>query len=140
MTSAQIELVQVSFKALQPNAHEEARIFYDRLFEIDPSLRSMFRGDMPEQGRKLMQMMGVAIGSLRQFDQLLPAVEELGRRHAAYGVRDEHYSKVATALMWTLNNAMGDRFTVEICTAWTVMYEALSTAMQRGAAGATSAD
>src|SRR5438128_1668487 len=139
MNSKQIELVQSSFKMVQPIADQAARLFYQRLFEIDPSLRPMFRGDMEEQGRKLMQMIGVAVNALRRLDQVLPAVEDLGRRHAAYGVRDEHYETVAAALLWTLATGLGDAFTSEVSDAWVAMYGAVTSAMKRGAAIAMEA-
>jgi hemoglobin-like flavoprotein len=139
MTPTQIELVQSTFLTLQSLGDEAAGIFYNRLFEIDPSLRPMFRGDMQEQGRKLLHMIGVAVGSLQRLDQVLPAVEELGRRHAGYGVREEHYVVVAAALLWTLNKALGEAFTPPVCDAWIAMYEAVSAAMQQGAAVMTSA-
>jgi hemoglobin-like flavoprotein len=134
MTNTQIELVQTTFKSVQPIAETAAELFYKRLFEIDPSLRPMFRGDMQEQGRKLMQMLAVAVAGLTRFDQLLPAVEDMGRRHAGYGVRDEHYATVAQALLWTLEQGLGPAFTSEVREAWTTMYVAIATAMQRGAA------
>ena len=139
MTSKQIELVQSSFKTVKGIADDAARMFYDRLFEIDPSLRAMFRGDMEEQGRKLMQMIGVAVASLNRLEQILPAVEDLGRRHARYGVRDEHYSKVGAALLWTLQRGLGEAFTPEVCNAWVAMYEAVTAAMRRGTAGMAAA-
>src|SRR5215831_13491440 len=99
MNTREIELVQESFAKVQPIAVEAARLFYQRLFEIDPLLRPMFRGDIEEQGRKLMQIIGVAVSSLRQWDKIRPAVEEMGQRHTGYGVRDEHYVVVATTLL-----------------------------------------
>ena len=135
MTPRQIELVQDSFKLVQPIAVDAARLFYNRLFEIDPSLRPMFRGDLDEQGRKLMQMIGVAVGSLRRLEQVLPAVEDLGRRHAGYGVRDGHYATVAAALLWTLEAGLGESFTAEVRDSWVAMYELVTAAMQRGASG-----
>jgi hemoglobin-like flavoprotein len=135
MNSRQIELVQQSFSKVQPIAVEAARLFYQRLFELDPSLRPMFRGDIEEQGRKLMQIIGVAVGSLRQWDRIAPAVEEMGQRHAGYGVRDEHYGTVATALLWTLEQGLGkEQFTDEVRDAWIAMYGMVTEAMQRGAA------
>ena len=139
MTPRQIELVQASFKQVQPIAVEAARLFYERLFEIDPSLRPMFRGDLEEQGRKLMQMIGVAVGSLRRLEQIVPAVEDLGRRHAGYGVRDEHYATVAAALLWTLEAGLGEEFTPETRAAWAAMYEVVAAAMKRGAEGVGAA-
>jgi hemoglobin-like flavoprotein len=133
MNPTQIELLQASFRTLQPMADEAARLFYDRLFEMDPSLRPMFRGNMQEQGRKLMQMIGMAVGALHRLDQLLPAIENLSRQHAGYGVRNEHYITVGAALLGTLDITLGEAFTPEVRAAWTAMYEAVSLAMQRGA-------
>ena len=135
MNSRQIELVQETFSKIQPIAVEAARLFYQRLFEIDPSLRPMFRGNIEEQGRKLMQIIGVAVGSLRQWDKIRPAVEEMGRRHAGYGVRDEHYATVAAALLLTLEQGLGtENFTDEVHDAWVAMYVMVSEAMKSDAA------
>ena len=139
MTSQQIELVQSSYRLIEPVAADVARAFYGRLFEVDPSLRPMFRGDMDEQGRKLMQMLGYAVGALRRLDQIIPAVEDLGRRHASYGVEEEHYTTVAAALLWTLTKCLGAAFTPEMCEAWTAVYGEVAGAMKRGAAGVRAA-
>src|SRR5882672_4744802 len=114
MTLNEKNLVQGTFAQVAPIADAAAELFYGRLFEIDPTLKPMFRGDMKEQGRKLMQMLAVAVKGLARLHEILPAVREMGRRHAAYGVRDEHYDTVATALLWTLERALGDGFTPEV--------------------------
>src|SRR5437773_8083410 len=98
MTPNERHLVQGSFAKVATIAQVAAELFYGRLFEIDPALKPMFRGDMKEQGRKLMQMLAVAVKGLDRLDEILPAVREMGRRHAGYGVRDEHYDTVAAAL------------------------------------------
>lgn len=134
MTSQQIDLVQNSFAQIRATPDAVAAIFYDKLFELDPSLRPMFRGDLTEQGRKLMQMLSFAVSSLRRLEQIVPAVEDLGRRHAGYGVRDQHYSTVAAALLWTLEQGLGAGFTAEVKEAWVAMYGIVTSAMQRGAA------
>ena len=139
MTSRQIELVQASFQIVQPIGHEAARLFYGRLFQIDPALRGMFHGDMGEQGRKLMQVLGAGVGALRQPARILPVLEDLGRRHADYGVTDEHYETVAAALLWTLEQALGETFTLEVKEAWTAMYDLVASAMKRGAQAALAA-
>ncbi|MFL5539248.1 MAG: globin domain-containing protein, partial [Longimicrobiaceae bacterium] len=102
MTPESKRLVQESWTLVEPIAETAAALFYGRLFELDPSLRPMFRGDMREQEKKLMQALTVVVRGLDRLDQLVPAVEALGRRHAGYGVRDEHYATVAAALLWTL--------------------------------------
>src|SRR5688572_13403050 len=102
LTSAQRTLVQTSFATIAPIADDAAALFYHRLFDLDPSLRQMFRGDMAGQRKKLMQMLTAAVKGLDRLEQLVPAVQELGRRHAAYGVTDAHYGTVGSALLWTL--------------------------------------
>jgi hemoglobin-like flavoprotein len=139
MTGRQIDLVQQSFEVVKPNSMQAARLFYQRLFELDASLRPMFRGDSEEQGRKLMQMLGVAVGALRRMDQVLPAVADLGRRHAGYGVRDEHYATVAAALLWTLDQGLGDAFTPDVRAAWIAMFETVTGVMRQGATAASAA-
>ena len=113
-----------------------ARLFYGRLFELEPALRRLFgRTDMEEQRRKLMQMLAVAVAALDRLDTLRPALEALGRRHVGYGVEDRHYGLVGAALLWTLEQGLGDEYTASVRDAWTAAYTALSTIMQ-DAAGA----
>jgi hemoglobin-like flavoprotein len=93
----------------------------------------MFRGDMKEQGRKLMQMLAFSVHGLDRLQDILPAVEEMGRRHAGYGVQDEHYDTVGSALLWTLEKGLGDAFTPEVKSAWITVYTTLAGAMKSGA-------
>lgn len=134
LTQAQVTLVQNSFAVIAPIADDAAALFYRRLFEIDPGLRSLFKDDMAEQRRKLMQMLTAAVKGLSHLDRLLPVVEELGRRHAGYGVTDAHYETVGTALLWTLEKGLGKAFTPEAREAWTTVYRTLATTMQNAAA------
>ena len=85
-------LVRQSFAKVVPIASAAADMFYARLFALEPSLQELFRGNMTEQGRKLMAMIGVAVGNLDRLETPEPAVQDLGRRHAGYGVRAEHYA------------------------------------------------
>jgi hemoglobin-like flavoprotein len=130
VTPDQIRLVQQSFQSVAPIADTAAELFYSRLFELDPSLRPLFRGDMAEQRRKLMQMLSVAVAGLNNLDALVPAVQALGRRHARYGVRAEHFDTVAVALLWTLGQGLGDAFTDDVRNAWTAVYSVLASTMQ----------
>ncbi len=139
MTETQIRLVQQSFAAVKPMADIVADMFYSRLFDLDPSLRPLFRTERREQGRKLMSMLAVAVNGLSRLDQILPAVEELGRRHLQYGVRDEHYATVAGALLWTLEKGLASAFTDEVRTAWEAAYKLLASVMQLGVADAQPA-
>jgi hemoglobin-like flavoprotein len=127
ITEKQIELVQNSFWDIVPVSEHAAALFYGRLFELDPTLRALFQVSLEEQGRKLMKMLAVAVHSLDRLDDIVPAVEALGRRHAQYGVRERDYDTVGLALLWTLGQALGDRFTSELEAAWTAVYALLAT-------------
>jgi hemoglobin-like flavoprotein len=133
VTVAQKTLVQASFATIAPIADDAAALFYRRLFELDPSLERMFRGDMAEQRRKLMQMLTAAVKGLDRLDQLVPVVEDLGRRHGGYGVTDAHYDTVGAALLWTLEKGLGSAFTSEVKDAWAAVYGLLATTMKRAA-------
>ena len=139
LTQAQIVLVQDSFAAITPIADDAAALFYRRLFAIDPTLRALFTGDMVEQRRKLMQMLTAAVKGLNHVDRLIPVVEDLGRRHARYGVLDRHYDTVGSALIWTLEKGLGSAFTAEVRLAWTTLYGLLASTMARAAAREGSA-
>lgn len=138
MNSRQIELVQSSFAQVLPIADAAAALFYGRLFELDPSLRPMFRGDLKEQGKKLMDMIRTVVGNLRALDRILPGVQALGARHTTYGVRDEHYDTVGAALLWTLGQGLGESFTEEVREAWTTAYTILAGAMKGASAEAAA--
>jgi hemoglobin-like flavoprotein len=130
-------LVRETWALVAPIKSQAAALFYQRLFELDPSLRTLFaHSDMDTQGTKLMQMLDVAVAQLDKPDVLIPAVEALGRRHNGYGVRAEHYGTVAQSLLWTLEQGLGPAFTPEARDAWTLTYGALARAMQRPAVAA----
>ena len=133
VTDVQRKLVQSTFAAIVPIADDAAMLFYQRLFEIAPELRSMFRGDMTEQRKKLMQMLTAAVKGLDRLDQLVPVVEDLGRRHAGYGVEDRHYDTVGAALLWTLEMGLGAAFTADVKDAWVTVYGVLATTMKNAA-------
>jgi len=134
MNPKQIELVQASFVNVLPIAETAAALFYNRLFELDPSLRPMFRGDLKEQGKKLMDMIAVVVVNLRSLDRVVMGVRALGARHANYGVQDEHYETVGEALLWTLEQGLGDAFDDDVRDAWTAAYTLLATTMKEAAA------
>ena len=133
MTNEQIKLVQDSFRQIAPIAETAAQLFYARLFELDPDLELLFKGNLTEQGRKLMQMLGLAVSSLDRMEQLLPVVRSLGTRHVSYGVRDKDYDTVGQALLWTLRKGLGESFTPDVEAAWSNVYATLASEMQSGA-------
>lgn len=139
LTSRQIDLVETTFKEVAKIKEQAADLFYTRLFELDPSLRRLFKGDMVEQGRKLMATLGVAVSSLRNLEKIIPTVQALGADHAKFGVRESHYQTVAAALLWTLEQGLGAAFTPEVKEAWTATYMTLAGVMIE-AAGNTDMD
>lgn len=135
MNLRQVELIQASWTAVEPIADTAAVLFYDRLFELDPALRRLFaRTDMAQQRKILMQTLTVVVRSLDKLDTIVPAIKALGRRHAGYGVREEHYDSVGAALLWTLDQGLGDAFDDETADAWATAYTTLASVMIDAAA------
>lgn len=133
----QIKLVQSSFKQVGAIPDTVAELFYGRVFEIAPQVKPLFsNSDMKQQGRKLMQMLTVAVNGLNNLEAIVPAVKELGARHINYGVTDEMYAIVGQALLWTLEKGLEDGFTEEVKEAWTVVYVLLAETAIAGASEA----
>ena len=126
MTPDQIKLVQQSFAKVAPISDQAATIFYDRLFEIAPSVKAMFPADMTEQRRKLMAMLAAVVKGLGNLESVLPAASALAKRHVSYGAKAEHYPVVGAALLWTLEKGLGDGWTPDVAAAWTSAYGTLS--------------
>ncbi len=129
LTTKQIQLVQESFALVAPIADTAAGLFYQRLFVLDQRLKTLFRGDMIEQGKKLMAMIGAAVRGLDDVEKLIPAVQALGSRHAGYGVAPKDYDTVGAALLWTLEQGLGAAFTPPVKEAWTAVYGVLAATM-----------
>ena len=134
MTPEEIKLVKDSWLKVLPITETAAELFYGKLFELDPSLKPMFKGDMKEQGRKLMAILNTAVNALEKLDTIVPAVQEMGRRHVDYGVKDEHYDTVGEALIWTLSAGLKDDFTEDTKAAWIGVYTLVATTMKEAAA------
>ncbi|MDI3564147.1 globin family protein [Bradyrhizobium sp. Arg816] len=136
MTPEQITLVQQSFSKVAPISEAASVLFYDRLFEVAPSVRAMFPEDMTEQRKKLMGMLAAVVGGLSNLETILPAASALAKRHVAYGAKAEHYPVVGATLLWTLEKGLGEAWTPELATAWTDTYGVLSGYMISEAYGA----
>jgi hemoglobin-like flavoprotein len=139
MTPKQIELVQASFARVAPIAEAAAGLFYERLFEIAPEVRPLFKGDMGEQGRKLIGMLAAVVNGLSNLETILPAAKALAVRHVTYGVKPGHYVPVGEALIWTLEKGLGADFTSDTRDAWLAAYSVLSGAMIAEAYGMATA-
>src|SRR5215475_194157 len=133
MTPEQIELVKTSHAKIVPFKEQAAELFYCRLFELDPSLRLMFKSDMTEQKQKLMSTIALVVSSLEKLETLLPIVREMGRRHKTYGVQNRHYDLVGGALLWTLEIGLGASWNRDLAEAWAMAYWTLAAAMVEGA-------
>jgi hemoglobin-like flavoprotein len=133
MTPDQVRLVRESWAKVKPIAPDAASLFYGRLFEIDPSIRPLFKRDIDRQGLMLMDTMDMVVARLDDLGDLVPEVRELGARHATYGVRDEHYIPVGAALLWTLEHYLGDAFTSAVRGAWASAYGILAGTMMEAA-------
>lgn len=140
MNSEQINLVQSSFAAVRPIAATAAGLFYDRLFTLDPTLRPLFKGEWVQQGRMLMGMLHSAVNGLSNLSALEPVLRGLGARHVHYGVQDTDYATVGSALIWTLEEGLGDAFTPAVQDAWIAAYGLLSSVMLLGAMEARCAE
>jgi hemoglobin-like flavoprotein len=139
MTPDQVTLVQQSFARVAPISETAAVLFYDRLFEIAPSVVPMFPTDMKEQRKKLMATLAVVVGGLSNLDAVLPAASALAKRHVSYGAKPEHYPVVGAALLWTLEKGLGDGWTPDVAAAWTAAYGTLSGYMISEAYGRSQA-
>lgn len=139
MNASDVTLVQDSFKKVAPISEVAAELFYGRLFEVAPQVKPMFRGDMKEQGRKLMATLGVVVTGLTRLETVLPAASALAKQHVSYGVKAEHYPIVGGALLWTLEKGLGEAWTPELAAAWTAAYATLSGYMISEAYGTAQA-
>ncbi len=126
MTPEQIALVKDSFAKVAPISAQAADLFYGRLFEVAPQVRALFPDEMAEQKRKLMATLAVVVNALDKLDTVLPAVSQLAKKHVDYGAKPEHYPVVGGALLWTLEQGLGEHWTPEVAQAWTEAYALLS--------------
>ena len=124
-----IDLVQHSFMRIEPLSMVVGRTFYERLFETNPEIKPLFKGDLESQGEQLMDMIGIAVAGLDDLEKLIPILQELGARHRKYGVEVSHYGAVAEALIWTLEQGLADAFTPDIRAAWVNVYGVLAETM-----------
>ena len=118
MDNKTIDLVKSSFKKVAPIAETAAKIFYDKLFELDPNLKPLVPASdenaMKSQGNKLMMMISSAVAGLSNLDKLVPVLEDLGKRHGSYKVESSHYKTVGTALLQTLEAGLGEDFAPDV--------------------------
>lgn len=133
MTPAQIQIVKETWSAVLPIQEQAAELFYGRLFSEYPEVKPLFKGDMQEQGEKLMKMLDQAVGALDEVETLIDPLKAAGKAHKGYGVKDEDYPKVGACLLWTLEQGLGNGYNESVKDAWSVTYETVSSVMIQGA-------
>jgi len=132
MTERQILLVKNSWSYVVINSQEAGELFYNRLFEVAPAVRSLFKHDQKEQARKLMNMVTLVVTKLQKLDDIMNEVKLLAQRHGKYGAQPEHYKVVGECLLWTLEQGLGNKWNPELQEAWATVYITLSSAMIKG--------
>ena len=130
MNHEQIALVQSTWAKVRPISNTAAKLFYERLFALDPSVRPLFKSPIEAQGAKLVRLIDVAVSGLSRVEALAPVLRDLGNRHVGYGVEDHHYDTVGAALLWTLEQGLGTDFTPQVRAAWSEAYGLLSGTMR----------
>ena len=133
MTPEQIQLVRDSWTQVVPIADKAAELFYARLFELDPEVKPLFKGNIQEQGQKLMATLNIAVNSIDKLETLTPVLQQMGKRHVDYGVKNEHYDTVGSALIWTLAEGLQESFTDDVKTAWLETYTLVADTMKAAA-------
>ncbi|MGB5833161.1 MAG: globin domain-containing protein [Thiohalocapsa sp.] len=134
MNPEEIALVRASWADVMAIWDKAGETFYGRLFDVYPEVRPLFKGEIDEQGEKLMRMIGKAVHALDGLEPLDRVIKMTGARHSGYGVQDEDYQKLAEALFWTLEQSLGDGFTPAVRSAWVSVYDDLADLMREGAA------
>lgn len=133
MTDRQIAAIRSTFRMIEPAANTVMVAFFERLFQLDPTLRPMFHVTLEEQAKKLAQMLAIMVKSLDRLEEILPVVRDLGARHTKYGVTEQHYATAGAALLWTLEQGLGEAFTEEVKESWSLAYWTLAGAMRDSA-------
>jgi hemoglobin-like flavoprotein len=134
ITARQRLLIRSSWELMRPVAVHVADLFYDRLFELDPSLEVLFPEDLDTQRPRFMNAVGAAVGALDDIQGFLPSLCELGRRQQAEGVCEGHYITIGKALLWTFEQTLAEDFTQPVKDAWAALYAQVSNALVQGAA------
>ena len=135
MNKIEIEQIRESWAQVEPIADTAAQLFYQRLFEIDPSTKPLFAAtDMTTQREKLLTALGLVVERADKLEVIAPVLRELGRSHVRYGVEDHHYDSVGSALLWTLEQGLGSGFTDTVRAAWSVFYALVTGPMRQAAA------
>lgn len=104
--------------------------FYGQLFSQYPEVQTLFaRSDLSTQGKKLQAAIQLLVDHLHQPETLQQVLQDLGRRHQAYGALPEHYPLVVELLLASFKQQLGRRWSKAINTAWQTLLTAASAEM-----------
>ena len=131
MDKADIQLLQRTFKKIEPIAQETGELFYGRLFQVDPTLRPLFKGDLKTQAKMLMTAIGLTIQSLDQPGKVMPELQAIGLRHTGYGAMPADFDKFGGALVWAFQQSLGDDWTDDVQAAWIAAFSFIRTSMKQ---------
>lgn len=134
VTPRQKQIICESFPLIREIAIPVSLLFYGRLFDLDPSLRRLFKIDLKEQSKKLVATLDALVEGVDDWEKIVPVLRELGQRHVGYGVKEQHYDTVCSALVWAFGQALQPGFDDEVRAAWTAVIRAVNEQMKIGAA------
>jgi hemoglobin-like flavoprotein len=138
MTQHEKKIVSESYPLIREIAIPVSMLFYGRLFDVDPSLRRLFKVGMKEQSKKFVAMLDSIVESIDDWEKIVPVLRELGQRHVAYGVKEQHYNTLCSALVWAFGQALQPGFNDEVRASWTAVIQAVNEQMKIGAAAVPS--
>ena len=132
MSAEHIRCVRETYLAVEPASDLVATLFFRRLDEIAPEVRPFLGADMVEQRKQLLISLGLAVAALDRFDDIVPALKLLGAKYRAAGVTELHYGAVGEALIWTLKQSLGSKWSPDVEDAWTAMCTQVAEVMTAG--------
>lgn len=133
MTPQQVKLVQTSWKQLYPHGEELGQLLYQRMFELDPGIRSLFGADIKGQGNKLVEMLGMIVDALENPRAVFFPLQMLGDTHRErVGITSRDYQTMKKALLWAFAEILQDDFTEELESAWAEAYALITQPMMQG--------
>ena len=138
MTPREKQIVSESFPLIREMAIPVSLLFYGRLLDLDPSLRQLFKIDMKVQSKKLVAMLDAIVESIDDWERIVPVLRQLGKHHVTYGVKEQDYNTLCSALVWAFGQALQPGFDNEVRAAWTAVIRDVNQQMKIGAAAVAS--
>ena len=128
LTKTQIELIDYSWEVLSANPNLMMR-FYDHLFELAPEAIHFFPDDMAKQSEKLAYTIGFIVGNLDRLEEIKDAIEDVGRFHNKLQIDAYHYENLKKALLMTIEENMGEQYSINVGEAWETVIDFVSETM-----------